>query len=644
MSAETGTGKRKVPVHYLRGNDSEWTPPQVIFFDTESRQVVTEHGETHYLRLWAARLDSRRPDSTGWRGTLKSWGTTAGQLAAHAEEWCRGQRCVWAFAHNLSFDLIVSQLPAQLGELGWEVTDHAAGSETPWLRMRKGDCTLTLADSWGWLRQPVAAIASAVGMTKPPLPDNASTQDEWRARCEADRDILATAMLSVLDWWDSAGMGRWSLTGSHTGWNAMRHMMARRRVTIIPDPEGIAADRKAIYGGRRECYQWGDITGGPFAEYDFTAAYPTIAASFPLPAKRVYAFDSLPLDSPLARGIGLGIIADAEIETGSPRWPCRIGGRVWYPAGRFITTLATPEIAEAEAAGALRAIHRGYAHAMGWFLQHWAEWILAGQKGRIDGIPAAAVPMVKHWGRAVIGKFAAHGFSKEAYGETRGNGWSYLPVWDIAAQAPGAIVELGGKRWKCLSTESGDNCYPAVLAFVESHTRAMLSRVIAAAPGGVVIACDTDGVLIRDGQAPPAGQLAQLTAPLVLRRKESYAEVRVLGPQHQVRDGQRKYSGVPGSAVARPDGALEALTWPKLAWQLREQQGGGYRRPPQRYTVGQSYASGWVDESGAVLPVEVRLGAGGANVPVPWSQTSHAAAGRVLGPVQAPAVERVFGR
>lgn len=638
------SGGRNVPNHYLRGNETTWTPPQIICLDTETRWTPDIAGETHVMRLWAAQIDSRRPDAAGWVGSDTAWGRTPAQLAAQVNEWCKGEKCVWAFAHNLSFDLTVSRLPSEMQRLGWRVTDHAAGSETPWLRLGKGGRSITLTDSWGWLRQSIGAAGASLGIHKPDLPDNDDSAAGWLIRCQADVTILAAAMRAVLDWWDAAELGRWSVTGSHSGWNVMRHRSPRKRIVVMSDDAGIDADRQAIYGGRRECFTWGDHTNGPYTELDFSGAYPRIAANLPLPAKRLYHFDSLPLDSPMARGDGLGIIAAVDIETDIPRWPCRAGNRVWYPVGRFTTTLAGPEIAEALRLGCLRAIGPGWAHSMGWALRPWAQWILSIQTGEDATVPAVAVPMVKHWGRAVIGKFAAKGFTKQDYGAAPDNTWTYESVWDIEKQAHGSVVTLGGRRWKCLATASGDNCYPAILAYIESHVRARLTRVIDAAGPGCVVCCDTDGVTGPASGGLPEAAAAAGTWPLVMRPKGHYATMRVLGPQHLVKDGKRSYSGVPGSAVQGPDGALHALVWPRLAWQLKEHSGEGYRRPAQTYAIGASYASGWVASDGVVLAVQMRPDGQGGNQPLPWHATSWAAAGRELGNVQAPSVERVFGR
>jgi hypothetical protein len=280
---------------------------------------------------------------------------------------------------------------------------------------------------------------------------------------------------------------------------------------------------------------------------------------------------------------------------------------------------------------------------MGWHLKGWAEWLLNIQRGKDETVPAVALPMVKHWGRSCIGKFAARGFTKEDYGEATSPGWSYLPVWDIETQSHGSVVEIAGKRWKCLAATDSENAYPAILAYVESHVRRGLSRVIADVGRENVICCDTDGLTVPYSRKGWPAMRPDLTAPLELRRKSSWTRIRVIGPQHLERDGVRKFSGVPGSAVQLHDGRYEALVWPRLAWQIREHAGPGYRRPAHTYAIGESYASGWVDADGIVLPVEVDARPGGVNHPVPWSLTVHAASGRELGPVQAPAVLRVFG-
>ena len=597
-------------VHRIRPNHREWTPPQVVSFDTETWQEMTPEGELHTLRLWAARLDVRRTRRGTGLGTSTGWGYSASELADQIEIWAEGQRTLWLYAHNLSFDLSVTRLPAVLHARGWEVTGHAVASDSPWLRMKRGQCVLTFADSWGWLRAPLRDIGADVGHVKPDLPAWTDSDADWLARCEADTEILALAMLTLMEWWDDEQLGSWTLTGSAGGWNTWRHRTLHPLPLIIPDEDQTAADRQAIYGGRREAFRHGELQQGPFALLDFKSAYPTIAAAKFLPAARQGNFTSLPNDSPLVCGDTYGIIAEVELQTSSPRYPVRVAGRIAYPVGRFRTTLAGPEIAEARQLGHLVSIGPGWLHKLAPHMAEWARWVLEVTGDESGTVPRVCQRAVKHWGRAVIGKTAARGwrtYPLESLGDT---GWDYRPAWNAELQAPSHLTDICGVASETVPHGDADNAYPAILAWVESWTRVYLSRAIDAIGAAAVVTCDTDG-LICSGEGNWTARLAAADlGPLTLRQKGTYQTVKVLGPQHVVTNTDRKLAGVPRTAEPTREGKLGALLWPKLASQMNLRPGqhaAGYVRPYQTYALAASYITGHVQSGGLVWPLVAAL-------------------------------------
>lgn len=637
MTSETAAGEQQhqVPVHWLRPNHREWSPPQVITFDTETRVTRSETEEVHTLRVWAARLDVRRARRPTQLGTVESWGRTGAQLAAQVDVWCAGQTVMWLYAHNLSFDLTTTRIVQELERIGWEVSDHAVSSDTPWLRMRKNRCVLTMADSWGWLRAGLEDIGADVGVKKPPLPDWDDSDSAWRQRCEADTGILARAMLTLMDWWDREHLGSWALTGSSAGWNVMRHRMPPRSMLIVTDEDQVAADRAAVYGGRRQAFRHGPQAGGPWDLADFHRAYTVICRDHPLPVRRRGNFTALEADSPVVCGDRYGVIAEVELETSSPRWPVRVGSRVAYPTGRFKTTLAGPEILEARALGCLRSIGAGYLHELGTPMSDWAAWCLERQTAPDDQVPAVAKRALKHWGRAVPGKSAAHGWQKYDAGEALHGGWWYEPVYNAGHGAPGHLVELGGRALEVVQTNAGDNAYPAVLAFIESWTRVYLSRLIDAIGPDGVASCDTDGLIAAAGSGWEAAAAAADTGPLTIRHKATWQELTIWGPQHYQSESVRRLAGIPRSARPNADGELEAVLWPKLAWQMGQDTAPGYVRPVQRYQVAESYITGWVLADGTTAPLHAALCPCGRTVILSWSETPAAAAGAQLAAAQA---------
>lgn len=622
--------KRTVPVHNLRPNEKSWTPPAIACFDTETRMETDGVTETHTMRCWSARLDVRRDRRKTYDPRAADDGLIAADLAVTLDAWAHRYPTLWVYAHNLAFDLTTSTVTTHLAELGWEVTEFAIDSPSPFVKMTNGRSHITLADSFSWLPARLDEIAAGIGTSKVPLPANDDTDTAWLERCRQDVDILADALLQMMAWWDRNDLGHWSVTGSASGWNVMRHKIDARRFTINPSPEGIASDRSAVYGGRRGLWRAGNLDAGRYAELDFTSAYPVIASSLPLPLERMGSFTSLPADHKWITSDRHGIIARCRIRTSVPRWPARCGSRVWYPVGEFWTDLAGPDIASAAALGCLAEIGAGHVHRLGLALAPWAKWCLATAAKDNDSVPPAVRMWARHCGRAVIGKWAQRQFTTVQIGPAPTNGWYATEGWNHTSGVRAVIMDFDGKRWQSSATGDGDNCYPAVLAWVESYVRVRLSAMIEMLPAGSVVACDTDGLILDLARAPHWENLVPHVTPLVPRIKREYRSVEMIGPQHMVLDGNRRFAGVPASAAPIGDGRLIATLWPKIVWQMGNGQPGTYTRPQHTYRIAGTYAPGWVLDNGDVVPVQMTIADDGTNNIVEWSRTGSNQAGTQL--------------
>ncbi len=688
------------PVHYLSSNDTTWTPPAVLTLDTET-QIIQDLPEVQALRCWHVRADYRLGKQRLTGEHAEGHGTTAADLTQRVSRWASRWAETWVYAHNLNFDLTVTRLPLLLAGHGWQTTDMALDGARPWMILNRGPKKMVITDSYAIWPMPLEELAQATGISKPPLPAG-DDPAAWAARCAADTLILHTALLTVMDWHDEHDLGRWALTGASTGWNTMRHLQLARTgkrarkareklglpgvdpvsqpVVIDPDPDGRAHDRSAIYGGRRETWRWGRLPAGTYHELDFERAYQTIMAHLPLPRKRGRWFDELPLDSRLIDDPAgqWGIIAECDLETDVPRWPCRVTvttrelppgnsgdplsaatevkTRVFYPVGTFRTILAGPDIAEARRLGCLRRVGHGQVHQLGTAARPWARWSMTAQDD--PATPAVVRLALKHQGRAVAGKWAGRTWTKEIIGLSTTYGWAYEDVFIHATQVRGAIVDLAGTKFLSVPGADSDNAYPAVLAWIESYVRVMLGRAIAELGEHRVVQCDTDGMIVnttaltqdpgtvREPAAPhasPGGTLSgtltavsQLTAPLRLRAKTAYRRVEITGPQHLVLDGHRRWSGIPASATRQPDGTYQATVWPKLAWQLEHGDHRGYTRTTQTYKLATSYAPGWLLADGTVAPPQTRIAEDGSTELLPWDQTLYAAYGVTPASHQAP--------
>lgn len=631
---------RKVPVHYLRANHTSWSPPALFSFDTETKSVLDGDNEVMTLRLWSARFTDRRKPRRVPAIDESQHGTYGDELALWLHKLCKQRRTVWGYAHNLGFDLCTSSLIDHLVKLRWQVTEFAISSGAPFVRLKHGDSSLTLADSWSWLNTRLEDAADAMGMRKPPLPKPDDTPQIWLERCQADTAILHSAMLALMDWWDKESLGRWNVTGGASGMNAMRHIPSPQRILIRPDDEECDHDRKAIYGGRRSVWQTGKTTYGHYSEVDIEKAYTTVCRTMPLPVGRQATFTNLPTDHRWLNCERWGVIAECVVCTDTARVPVRIDNSVWYPVGRFTTTLAGPDIRELRDHGELESIGPGWLHQLGYALRPWAEWCIDSLADETGKTPDVAKLVHRTWARSVIGKWAQRGYEVIPIGQAPQDGWHYEDAWHHGKNVPASIIDFAGTRYQVAAVNQADNAYPAILAFVESYVRVALGRAITAIGDEHMVACDTDGYLCDSTGLGNVCKANRVISPLTLRPKRHYRRIRVIGPQHLELGSDRRMSGIPRSAEPGPDGKLYARTWPKLAWQLANGRQGAYVRPQQSYQLAATYAPGWVLSDGSVVPVELELGPDGHNRVVPFPKTRYGRSGALLAAHQHRRLER----
>jgi hypothetical protein len=608
---------RPLAVHRLRANESEWTPPALMVLDTESTWHETPAGEEHTLRLWASLTTDRRRTAGGLPAMMWGRGATVAELCDEVERRTVGRDTLWIACHNLAFDLGLTRLPQELAARGWRPQTQSLSPASPWLRLGRGSKRLTFVDSFTWLPVRLAVVGELVGIPKPDLPDDDDSAAAWRARCESDVRILSAALLSLMDWWDREHLGRWSLTGPASGWNAMRHRADFPHIVIDPDPEARALERAAIYGGRREAFHIGHLEGGRYSDQDIHGAYPGAARDHPLPVKRAGEFPRLLTDRFRKLPGNLGVIARCTVRGAGAHVPVRIDGEVFYPRGTVSTVLASPEIRRLLEIGADVEIGPGYLYWLSKGYSGWASWVMGLADGLEKGAPAVARVLGKHWSRAVIGKFAQRTSNVEKAGPSPLQGWHIERGWDCDTREGFQVVHMGGECYYVRPGTDADNAFPAVLAFVESYVRCDVDIMLREMPGGRVVQVDTDGVLLEEKEPVDVASWARERLGVDLRVKSTVGEVTILGPQHLWLGSEARLSGVPKDAVPAGDDCYIGRGWPGLLWQLQQTGAAVYTRPLVKVHVRGPYAHRWVLRDGSTRAVTCDVSDGATTVQAP---------------------------
>jgi hypothetical protein len=651
---------------YLRRNDKVWSPPCLITFDTEARRHARVSGEDQSLRLWCARLDDRRSSSRMPKESLTGQGHTGAQLAALITSWVRRRENTWLYAHNLGYDLVTSQLIEYMAADGWLVNHCSTVPDYIFLTLARGRHRITLTDLHHLIPKRLADIGQMLGNYKTNMPADSASDTEWFTYCAQDVDILAEALLLLMGHWDDYGLGNWKLSGAACGFGAMRHTLPPKSITLLDDPAASDLERAAIYGGRRYCWRHGEQLPGRYAELDFTAAHATTAANYPMPAKRGPRFTRLDPKHPAIDGKFAIVIAECEIQTDVPRFPCRINGRVWYPVGRFKTTLASPDIAWARDTGCLVSIGAGQFHYTSRVMQSFFKRVLdIGTPGNTSYHPLVSA-LWKQWGRSVIGKFAQRGYEVTPTRMLTDRPWYYERATDYDTGAEYWLVHYAGRIHKAIPKGDGSQAYPAVLALIESYERVALGKAAEMLGPQVAIQCDTDGIWADVGkleQGAPTGLgfdlldiqrearvqiaidcIAQAVLPQVFREKHSVQRMAIFGPQNYDAGPHSKQSGRPGRLREIAPGIWHGDIFPAVSYQMAHSAPGVFKTEAVTWTRPQNVIPGWVLADGRVLPVEAAPGPQGAPELVPWIDGAWAGPGHELARVQHTALDGLWDK
>jgi hypothetical protein len=614
--------------HPLRLNDRTWTPHLVGFFDTEFPADPTNPGSPQLFKCACAAAVRRHGKGRNRPpGELRT--TDPDELASWVERTAEPDLPLWLYGHHVAVDVQAAGLLDALLQRGWELGRHGLANPSLWAQLRKGHRSLHLCDSMSLFGVGEKRLGELVGYPKLSMPGYGDDLQEWLDYCWRDVEIGLVALTVAMDDWERNNMGRWTDTGPGCGWNSLRHRIKAGSVWIIPDERARAFERAAIYAGRRELLQFGQLPEPEYCDLDLVHAHTSVAACFSLPADRGPAFSHLEVTSPLIGGAGAGVIANARIRTQVPRYPLRTPQGVAYPTGEFWTVLCGPELAEARDRGELLEVGAGHGYVLRHWAAEWAEWACRVLDGQEPEVGPLLRQMVKGFSKTVWGRTAMRVTGTVRDGDGPTEELRIESGWDQSAGCNMTIIDWGWGRRVELQDAESDDAFPAILAWVQSWTRVLVSRLVDAVGTGAVVQVATDGILVApwrlaelawERQEPIHGEgttsdvaaagcraLAPDVVPLTVRLKDVLHRVHALGPDTVEAAETRKVSGVPVRATRVGPWTYEGEVWPSFATMTQVPISGAVLVQTRRWDVSKVRPLRWVHSDGCCEPLTAAL-------------------------------------
>lgn len=550
--------------HWVRPNEICRIPRRHIIVDSEAREARTASGLEQRWRLACATFRAQEKGRSLTRRTDTF--TTPEALWAAVDGFTskRGRTVLWA--HNLGYDTRITDALTVLPRLGWRLEGHNLAPRGTWLTWRREDRSLIMTDTAAIWPTTLGEIGHWFGMAKTPLPSQDAPDAAWREHCLRDVEITERAVVAYLDWLETQDMGNWQITGAGQSWAAFRHKWLTHRMLVHADRDALDAEREAMWTGRCEAFWRGRITHGKVHEWDLEAAYARVAGRSNIPTRLLgQAGPGHPWRKSLANP-ELAVLAECTVTVDQPMVPAKIDGRIAWPVGKFTTTLWSPELQLLAETGADVTVHRVWLYKAEPALRAWAQWILAQLRASDAEVPPWQRKIIKHWSRALIGRFAMSYTQWEQLGQLSTPAmWRAITQDDIDG-TDYQTMALGLQVFRSTGTVEWDQSMPQVTGFVMSACRAQLWRILAALPPDCPLYVDTDSLLCQGDWYPQVAAVAASEVGDGLRLKQQWDSVEILGPRQLVTGPKTRISGVKHGATR-----IARDTWAGEVWESAEQ-------------------------------------------------------------------------
>lgn len=616
--------------HYIRPCSGGRWPVRILCVDCVGTQATGEGDRrihTEYLSSWHCTVLQRDQQSyvviseqCGQKA--KSWWDALSEMIAkRGQTWIISYKCgriwsllqFWEQLENESLRISersgrresvdsVAVLPVRrdsndpLGSVSAGAVSRLSGRESGCLIAGEPPCIaqFTLVSE---SRQVTWVDSENYGVSVPDVVPPGSDTTRYLARF-----VSRLADMSV-----EFNLGSLKTTAASQAMHAWRHAYYNGGVYVHGNTRALDIEAAGYIGGHCECFRLGSSRES-ITHLDYRSLYPYVCSTTALPMRLGGIIDHPSATEAIEHTRAGRAIATVTIETDEPAYPYRREADIIYPIGRFVTTLAGPELADALARDRVRGWHRLAWYEMGYCLKDYANAMYDlrqacdGDADRSLGnyakrllvsLPGKLGQRSRQW--IAVGRRAG----APIYGEWWGADDTGMPCRYRAIA--GYVYRDSVQGW------SEDSC-PAIAAWITSAGRMRLLEAIRCSGWENVYYVDTDSLFVND-----TGYTRLLERGFIRTGQLGYLQVKAdggsfiaFGIKHYIHNGRLTCAGCrqSGSPISSADGryylpvsivdAIRHATRPTASGVYREYERTGH------------YHHGTVLPDGRVTPI--RLG------------------------------------
>jgi hypothetical protein len=470
-------------------------PKKVLFFDTETKPVeerVLSNGIKairHELMFISYMFFERQGEI--YRLKKAGWFSDKNAFTKFIIQ----QKRIVVFAHNLLYDYRAGINRQLLIDAGFSPVFESYEIGRVIIRWVYKSNSITFIDSMNYVKESIADIGKMLGIEKLSMPDFSENIEKWKIYSIRDVEILAKFVLTLFEFMKRE-LGEFALTSPSFAYRVFLRKFKPNSVKLRPpeDKEVQRLETEAYFGGRVEVFRRGKFQN--VVVLDVNSMYPYSMRDLTVPIRPIAKIKDMPIeklkklvekDVPVIARVWLDIPTDMYIPPAPYKNP--LNQKLIFPVGKFVTTLATPEL-----------------------------------KINLPYIRKVEIAII-YKGAKIFKEYVEHYYSKRQEAKERGdkvNNMFYKlllnslygkfgekkkvqkMVADLKIDHSTLFIMPSGKKYKVIdgilvetiTRETDYGRFTAISAFITSQARAYLWKIMNLVPPEKLLYCDTDSIHI----------------------------------------------------------------------------------------------------------------------------------------------------
>jgi hypothetical protein len=581
-------------------------PSNVIYLDTETKTLEENGIIKHRMKMaWTCfvRYRPREQDNTEkwlyWENPIS--------MQEYFESLTRKKTCLYILAHNVFFDLQVSDFFYYFTKEGWKLDFFYDKGLVYILSIHKGKKRIKCISTTNFFPTSLKNMGEMIGLEKLKVDFEQSGLEDLKIYCHRDVEIVKRTMEQYYSFLNKHDLGNFMSTKSSQAFVAYRHRFMNTKIFAHRNEEISEIEKLAYFGGRVEAGFIGEVPKGPFMSLDINSMYPFVMKLHPYPVKLIDSIENPSQDQVRYCLNKYCVIAEAYIETDEPAYAYRQGNRVIFPVGCFPVYLCSNGLQYAKDNNHLIKVKRLLVYEKGYIFADYVDYFYELKKAYRKDNEKVMEVLVKYFLNSLYGKFAQKKPLIEMEEDYTCDGYYRQETFDVVTGKKEIITKLFNKTFVEWGEEVGNNSFIAIAAHVTEYARFYLYKLMKTVGLPNVLYTDTDSLKIRSRNKKYLSDYIDESKLGLLKVEETFKRFVIHGPKDYETDNTVTIKGVPKKAKKLEEGKYRYIGFFKQDTHLRKEITRYFITKPVIKELKREYNKGTVTESGKVVPFKLNV-------------------------------------